>query len=610
MESDNSGSSVYSFGSEDDDLGWIDTECHRGTSAASISHAGRGKPYELQFTCLSFPDGVSEQITKALNEVRELTALDEPEAVLLERHYKWQLADLTEQWFADPSSVCRAVGIEPPASPAPHTADCAVCYDPMVGDNLASTCLLFASRAISSSLCAVSMQCDTPTSRGPSPPASHSASPDTLEDDMSVQDASASSHRYLALPCGHAFCVECWRSYLETAVGEGNSCLHLKCMSPKCSMSVPWNLFGYFMRREAIARFMEFMKRNFVENNPLCKWCPEPDCPNAILVKEPIQTIENAKSWLTAEGAQMARASREVVCKCGWRWCFVCNEEAHRGISCVTVKKWVEKNQDEAENVAWILANTKPCPKCKNPIEKNQGCMHMVCRCSHQFCWLCLADDYNYSHTRDGRPCNKYLEAPDVEKETSRRNLARYAHYFERYRSHHHAQKLASHKTLREIRSTMEDLQKQIGNWMDVMFLEEAIQQVIGCRRMLKWTYAHGYFAMHSPEEKDFFEFQQGQLEQKVDQLQEAFEKFDTTSREKNAEAPDDPDAIKEFKKLKLNLTNLTKVVDSFFTNLTSFFESTLECEQKNLCDKQTMSSTPEPVVAPPLKNADRNRLP
>ena len=41
-------------------------------------------------------------------------------------------------------------------------------------------------------------------------------------------------------------------------------------------------------------------------------------------------------------------------------------------VDCETVKKWILKNSAESENLNWILANTKPCPKCKRPIEKNQ----------------------------------------------------------------------------------------------------------------------------------------------------------------------------------------------------------------------------------------------
>lgn len=43
------------------------------------------------------------------------------------------------------------------------------------------------------------------------------------------------------------------------------------------------------------------------------------------------------------------------------------------------MRMWISKNSAESENVTWIMANTKPCPKCHRPIEKNQGCMHMTC---------------------------------------------------------------------------------------------------------------------------------------------------------------------------------------------------------------------------------------
>ena len=83
-------------------------------------------------------------------------------------------------------------------------------------------------------------------------------------------------------------------------------------------------------------------------------------------------------SWTKALSIWMKRTKRIIL---------------YLQVDCETIKKWLIKNSAESENLTWIIANTKPCPKCKRAIEKNQGCMHMTCsQCKHQFCWLCLAD--------------------------------------------------------------------------------------------------------------------------------------------------------------------------------------------------------------------------
>ncbi|KAK3276973.1 hypothetical protein CYMTET_14987 [Cymbomonas tetramitiformis] len=42
-------------------------------------------------------------------------------------------------------------------------------------------------------------------------------------------------------------------------------------------------------------------------------------------------------------------------------------------------------------DAVFMRDNITPCPKCKAPIMKNQGCMHMTCpQCSHEWCWNCL----------------------------------------------------------------------------------------------------------------------------------------------------------------------------------------------------------------------------
>jgi hypothetical protein len=52
------------------------------------------------------------------------------------------------------------------------------------------------------------------------------------------------------------------------------------------------------------------------------------------------------------------------------------------------------KANDIAQKL-WLKANTRPCPECSVPIEKNEGCNHMTCTnpaCCHEFCWICRKD--------------------------------------------------------------------------------------------------------------------------------------------------------------------------------------------------------------------------
>lgn len=54
----------------------------------------------------------------------------------------------------------------------------------------------------------------------------------------------------------------------------------------------------------------------------------------------------------------------EIHCSCCFVWCWACGEEAHKPASCKTVNQWNVKNSAESENISWIRAHTKNCPKC------------------------------------------------------------------------------------------------------------------------------------------------------------------------------------------------------------------------------------------------------
>jgi len=228
-----------------------------------------------------------------------------------------------------------------------------------------------------------------------------------------------------------------------------------------------------------------------VEDNPNIKWCPRAGCGNA--VKSDVKSISEAQ------------------CSCGFKFCFKCNGEAHAPATCLMMKAWLKKCQDDSETSNWISANTKDCPKCNSAIEKNGGCNHMTCRkCKYEFCWICMGNWSGHSS------CNKFVE--DGNKSMDRAALERYLHYFHRYQSHEQSKKFE--QTLRESAVVkMVSIQNTDSNrWIDVQYIDTATEQLIECRRTLKYTYVFAFYMLTGPE-KNLFEYLQAELEKTTEQL-------------------------------------------------------------------------------------------
>jgi hypothetical protein len=158
----------------------------------------------------------------------------------------------------------------------------------------------------------------------------------------------------VTLPCGHFFCSSCVNDFMEYEVQTGAGCTALQCPSPKCNCKLPESLVRSFAPPHCYQKFCDFMLRSFVEINRSCRWCPNAGCEMAV----------------EYPGGGVI----DINCSCGHSFCFACGEEAHRPVSCQDLTRWKVKNTAECENVTWIMANTKPCPKCQVNIEKNQGC--------------------------------------------------------------------------------------------------------------------------------------------------------------------------------------------------------------------------------------------
>ncbi|PWA63557.1 Zinc finger, C6HC-type [Artemisia annua] len=361
--------------------------------------------------------------------------------------------------------------------------------------------------------------------------------------------------------CGHAYCKVCWRRYVSYAIKDGPCCMTKKCPEPSCRAAVSPGMVNLLVEGKQKKKYDMFWFRSYVELNEKIKWCPGPGCNYAVEFNENYD-FDNY----------------DVTCDCKFVFCWKCMEDdAHSPLDCETVGKWMLKNKDEAENTTWILAYTKPCPKCMKSIEKNEGCMHMTCRCGHEFCWLCLGP---WGHGPD-RACNGFRsEGGEVNKEEQQRDLAkksiqRYTHYYERWAANEKSRKKALsdlHKIetveLKILSSNYDMTEKQL------QFIKDAWLQIVECRRMLKWTYAYGFYIPEKEKEKKaFFEFLQGEAEVGLERLHLCAEKgLQIYIKREDEEAT----TKVIFNSFRIKLTGLTDVTRSYFQNLVRALENGL----------------------------------
>lgn len=179
---------------------------------------------------------------------------------------------------------------------------------------------------------------------------------------------------FYSLECGHKYCVNCWRILLINEVNKGTSCINVKCPEEKCQCRISDEVFKMFLDEEHWNRYLYLLAKSFIYDCPDFKECTGVDC----------------KTVCYYPGG----GSYNVCCPvCKTIFCFKCGTEPHKPATCSMVVEWNKKNRDDAENVKWLTANTKQCPKCHTNIEKNQGCNHMTCNksvggCGYEFCWL------------------------------------------------------------------------------------------------------------------------------------------------------------------------------------------------------------------------------
>eukprot|EP01091_Cochliopodium_minus_P019664 TRINITY_DN8345_c0_g1_i1.p1 TRINITY_DN8345_c0_g1~~TRINITY_DN8345_c0_g1_i1.p1 ORF type:complete len:668 (+),score=214.72 TRINITY_DN8345_c0_g1_i1:353-2356(+) len=297
-------------------------------------------------------------------------------------------------------------------------------------------------------------------------------------DEMPIRDT-------YALDCGHEFyCKGCWRDNLsQLSNSSALEMLEAKCMKTGCNTKLTSLDWKKNADPKDFERFKYFYVKSFVETKKNLSYCPNPSCGNVV------------------QFSGFGKPSDVVECLCGLRFCFSCSLENHNPITCQQFGKWKEKMMDEGASLKLLHTIAKQCPHCGLPTERNQGCNHMTCRkevggCSKEWCWVCRGDWKSHGSNTGGYfSCNVYKgssgEKKDQEAKVYEGELQKFQHYSERFESHEQLKKDAINKK-KEISSLGNYFRNKTGQDPQILF--DAIELLVQCRHMLKFTYAYAYF--------------------------------------------------------------------------------------------------------------------
>merc|ERR1719329_1260982 len=148
--------------------------------------------------------------------------------------------------------------------------------------------------------------------------------------------------------------------------------------------------------------------------------------------------------------------------------------------------------------------------------------------------------------------------------------------YFERFMDHDRGMKLTVREEI-EVEKRVQELHDKHGfEIIELQFLYDALRQVRGCRRVLKWTYVYGYYLEEAGPQKNLFEYLQKNLEEKTDNLHEKLEKdFNKFFTQEGAAPSEEPangagevNHIENFKSFRSEVVNFSNVTSKFLQQI------------------------------------------
>ncbi|KAG7462624.1 hypothetical protein MATL_G00186790 [Megalops atlanticus] len=200
-------------------------------------------------------------------------------------------------------------------------------------------------------------------------------------------------------PDRHVICLDCFHLYCVTRLND-RQFIHNPDIgySLPCAAGCPNSLIKEVHHFRALGEEQYERYQRYAAEECLLQMggvlCPAPGC---------------GAGLLPDNGQRRIQCQNGGGLGCGFVFCRDCKEEFHEGpcqmrspTGTGAAPQGYVVDEEAARRARWEQASretidetTRPCPRCRVPVEKNGGCMHMVCpraQCRFEWCWLCRVE--------------------------------------------------------------------------------------------------------------------------------------------------------------------------------------------------------------------------
>jgi hypothetical protein len=190
----------------------------------------------------------------------------------------------------------------------------------------------------------------------------------------------------VSLSCGHIYCKDCLVSQCDSATSFPLRCV-ARVGDVDCGQVIAMGLLRTVLPEDNLQKLFESSLSTYIKVRPDdYRNCPTPNCTNIYHVykgkhkdlkqqpkpgvEAPIPTF-HCPTCLSCTCTRCGQATHSP------NSCFWAVDVAHGGLN--LLKQWKKKN------------HVHDCPKCKTPIQKSEGCNHIMCAaCKIHICWFCM----------------------------------------------------------------------------------------------------------------------------------------------------------------------------------------------------------------------------